>query len=163
MDGHDDFNMECAGNDGALDWSASVSLAMSARSANQERASETLALQSWPLLPAANLQISEFFGKFLARLKILGSASAENAPRSTPETWRNSVGRLNNALDSNKVDGYDKQICNQHMRRKKKTTIVSIEARERTTIRRGVRQLIAWCDQCGAHVPMVTPNEAAEL
>ena len=49
------------------------------------------------------------------------------------------------------------------MRRKKKTTIVTVEARERTTIRRGARQMIAWCDQCGADVPMVTPNEAAEL
>jgi len=49
------------------------------------------------------------------------------------------------------------------MRRKKKTTIVTIEARERMTIRRGGRQVIAWCDQCGADVPLVTPNEAAEM
>jgi len=49
------------------------------------------------------------------------------------------------------------------MRRKKKTTIVTVEARECTTIRRGARQVIAWCDQCGADVPVVTPNEAAEL
>ena len=49
------------------------------------------------------------------------------------------------------------------MRRKKKTTIVTVEARERTTIRRGARQMIAWCDQCGAEVSMVTPNEAAAL
>src|SRR5262245_27936839 len=44
-----------------------------------------------------------------------------------------------------------------------KTTIVTVEARERTTIRHGARQVIAWCDQCGADVPLVTPNEAAEL
>jgi len=49
------------------------------------------------------------------------------------------------------------------MRRKKKTTIVTIEARERMTIRRGARQVIAWCAQCWADVPMVTPNEAAKL
>jgi len=49
------------------------------------------------------------------------------------------------------------------MRRKKKTTIVTIEARERMTIRRGARQVTAWCDQCSADVPLVTPNEAAAL
>ena len=49
------------------------------------------------------------------------------------------------------------------MRRKKKTTIVTIEARERMTIRRGVRQVTTWCDQCRADVLLVTPNEAAEL
>jgi len=75
----------------------------------------------------------------------------------------NLVGRLYNALDFNKADGHGKQICNQDMRRKKKTTIVTVEARERTTIRRGARQMIAWCDQCGAEVSMVTPNEAAAL
>ncbi|HYW72616.1 MAG TPA: hypothetical protein VE961_16455, partial [Pyrinomonadaceae bacterium] len=42
-------------------------------------------------------------------------------------------------------------------------TIVTVESRERTTIRRGARQVIAWCDQCGADVPLVTPNEAAEM
>jgi hypothetical protein len=49
------------------------------------------------------------------------------------------------------------------MRRKKKTTIVTIEAHERMTIRRGARRVTAWCDQCGADVPMVPPNEAAEM
>jgi hypothetical protein len=49
------------------------------------------------------------------------------------------------------------------MRRKKKTTIVTIESRERTTIRRGPRSLIAWCDRCCADVLMVTPNEAAAI
>jgi len=49
------------------------------------------------------------------------------------------------------------------MRRKKKTTIVTIEARERMTIWRGARQVTAWCDQCRADVPLVTPNEAAGL
>ncbi len=47
------------------------------------------------------------------------------------------------------------------MRRKKKTTIVTFEARERMTIHRGPRRVIGWCDQCGVEVLMVTPNEAA--
>jgi hypothetical protein len=46
------------------------------------------------------------------------------------------------------------------MRRRKKT-IVTIEARERTTIRRGARSLVAWCEHCCAHVLMLTPDEAA--
>src|SRR5215831_14122362 len=66
-------------------------------------------------------------------------------------------------LDFSKADGQDKQVCNQHMRRKKKITIVTIEAHERTTIRRGFRGVLAWCQQCGAEVSMVTPDEAAEL
>jgi hypothetical protein len=49
------------------------------------------------------------------------------------------------------------------MLRKKKTTIVTVEARERTTIRRGFRGVLVWCQQCGAEVSMVTPNEAALL
>ncbi|HMH43179.1 MAG TPA: hypothetical protein VK557_06830 [Pyrinomonadaceae bacterium] len=49
------------------------------------------------------------------------------------------------------------------MRRKQKTTIVTIESRERTTIRRGPRSLVAWCEQCCADVLMVTPNEAAVI
>jgi len=49
------------------------------------------------------------------------------------------------------------------MRRKKKTTIVTFEARERMTIHRGPRRVIAWCDQCGVEVLMVTPNEAATI
>ncbi len=47
------------------------------------------------------------------------------------------------------------------MRRKKKTTIVTFEARERMTIHRSPRRVIAWCDRCGDEVLMVTPNEAA--
>jgi len=46
------------------------------------------------------------------------------------------------------------------MRRKKKT-IVTIEALERTTVRRGARSLVAWCEHCCADVLMVTPDEAA--
>ena len=49
------------------------------------------------------------------------------------------------------------------MRRKKKTTIVTIESRERTTIHRGPRSLVAWCDRCCADVWMITPNEAAAI
>jgi hypothetical protein len=49
------------------------------------------------------------------------------------------------------------------MRRKKKTTIVTIESRERTTIRRGPQSLVTWCEQCGGDVLMVTPNQAAAL
>lgn len=49
------------------------------------------------------------------------------------------------------------------MRRKKKTTIVTIESRERTTVRRAERRPIAWCELCCANVLMVTPNEAAAL
>jgi hypothetical protein len=47
------------------------------------------------------------------------------------------------------------------MRRKKKTTIVTYESRERTTIRRAEPRVVAWCDQCRAEVLMITPNEAA--
>ena len=47
------------------------------------------------------------------------------------------------------------------MRRKRKTTIVTIEARERTTIHREMRRLLAWCDRCGEEVWMVTASEAA--
>jgi len=47
------------------------------------------------------------------------------------------------------------------MRRKKKTTIVTFESRERMTIHRAALSLMSWCDQCGAQVLMVTPNEAA--
>ena len=46
------------------------------------------------------------------------------------------------------------------MRRKKKTTIITVEARERMTVRHGVQQM-TWCEQCGAEVLMVTPDEAA--
>lgn len=49
------------------------------------------------------------------------------------------------------------------MRRKKKTTIVTFESRERTTIHRGGQSLMAWCDQCGAEVLMVKPNQAANI
>jgi hypothetical protein len=46
------------------------------------------------------------------------------------------------------------------MRRKKKTTIVTFESRERMTIRRAESQFVTWCEQCGADVLMITPNEA---
>jgi len=49
------------------------------------------------------------------------------------------------------------------MRRKKKTTIVTFESRERTTIRQSAPSLVAWCEQCGTEVLMVTPNEAAMM
>jgi hypothetical protein len=48
------------------------------------------------------------------------------------------------------------------MRRKKKT-IVTVEARERTTIRRGAPSLVAWCENCCSDVLMVTPDEAATV
>ncbi len=47
------------------------------------------------------------------------------------------------------------------MRRKKKTTIVTFESRERLTIRPGAPSFFAWCERCGTDVLMVTPNEAA--
>ena len=47
------------------------------------------------------------------------------------------------------------------MRRKKKTTIVTFESRERTTIHRERQSVRTWCDQCSAEVLMVTPDEAA--
>jgi len=49
------------------------------------------------------------------------------------------------------------------MRRKKKTTIVTFESRERMTIRRSAFRMVAWCERCGADVQMVTPNEAGAL
>ena len=47
------------------------------------------------------------------------------------------------------------------MRRKKKTTIVTFESRERLTIRCGAPSTFAWCEDCGAEVLMVTPVAAA--
>jgi hypothetical protein len=49
------------------------------------------------------------------------------------------------------------------MRRKKKTTIVTFESRERMTIRRGEQRFVGWCERCGAEVLMVSTNEAASL
>ncbi|HTG95568.1 MAG TPA: hypothetical protein VL866_23410 [Pyrinomonadaceae bacterium] len=49
------------------------------------------------------------------------------------------------------------------MRRKKKTTIVTFESRERTTIHRAGQSLMTWCVQCGTEVLMVTPNQAANI
>jgi hypothetical protein len=47
------------------------------------------------------------------------------------------------------------------MKRKTKTTIVTIEARERMTIRREMPSMLAWCDRCAEEVWMVTASEAA--
>jgi hypothetical protein len=49
------------------------------------------------------------------------------------------------------------------MPRKKKTTIVTFEARERMVIRHSARRPVAWCERCCADALMVTPNEAAAL
>jgi hypothetical protein len=49
------------------------------------------------------------------------------------------------------------------MRRKKKTTIVTIESRERMTIHNRAPSLVTWCERCGGEVLMVTPNEAAAI
>jgi hypothetical protein len=49
------------------------------------------------------------------------------------------------------------------MRRKKKTTTITIESRDRMTIRRTQQRFMAWCEPCDAEVLMVTPREAAAL
>jgi hypothetical protein len=49
------------------------------------------------------------------------------------------------------------------MKHRKKTTIVTFESRERTTIRRAVQPRVAWCSECSDDVLMVTPGEAASL
>lgn len=49
------------------------------------------------------------------------------------------------------------------MKHKKKTTIVTIESRERTSIRRTSQGRAAWCDQCEAEVLAITVNDAAVL
>jgi len=49
------------------------------------------------------------------------------------------------------------------MRRKKRTTTITIESRDRTTIRRSQPGFVAWCEQCCAEVLMVTQPEAAAL
>ena len=54
-------------------------------------------------------------------------------------------------------------LFRSRMRRKKKTTIVTFESRERITIRSGQKPFIAWCGRCCADVLMVTPNEAATV
>ena len=65
--------------------------------------------------------------------------------------------------DFSKADRDYIKIFKRNMRRKKKTTIVTFESRERMTIRDRGRRMIAWCEQCGADVLMVTPIEAAAL
>ncbi len=49
------------------------------------------------------------------------------------------------------------------MRRKKKTTIVTIEAREKTTVRGRAQPVVAWCAACHSEVLMLTPDEAAAV
>ena len=49
------------------------------------------------------------------------------------------------------------------MRRKKKTTIVTVESHERLTIQRSGRAVIRWCERCGVEACMLTPDEAAAL
>ena len=47
------------------------------------------------------------------------------------------------------------------MRGKKKTTIITFESRQSTTIKGVRRRLPIWCDRCEAEVLMLTPQEAA--
>jgi len=49
------------------------------------------------------------------------------------------------------------------MRRKKKTTIVTFESRERMTIRHETPRSFTWCERCEAEVLMVTPHEASAI
>ena len=45
----------------------------------------------------------------------------------------------------------------------KKRTVVTIETRQRTVVRRARRHATAWCESCRAEVLMLTPDEAAAL
>jgi len=49
------------------------------------------------------------------------------------------------------------------MRRKKKTTIVTFESRERLTVRLDTPSILGWCEQGCGEVLMVTANEAARI
>src|SRR5262245_3264275 len=49
------------------------------------------------------------------------------------------------------------------VRRKKKTTIITIEASERTTIRRNAGRALSWCPRCRCAVLAVTLEEAAVI
>ena len=73
------------------------------------------------------------------------------------------MGDLRYAQDFNRRARTHLSIFLSRMRRKKKTTIVTFESRERLTIRRAEPQFVAWCEQCGAEVLMVSPNEAAVI
>lgn len=70
---------------------------------------------------------------------------------------------ISNGLDFSKREQAPKRFFDNPMRRKKKTTIVTIESRERTTIHRLTRHMVSWCELCGAEALMVTPYEAATL
>lgn len=70
---------------------------------------------------------------------------------------------ISNGVEFSKGEQAPKRFFDNPMLRKKKTTIVTIESRERTTIHRLTRHMVSWCEPCGAEALMVTPYEAATL
>jgi uncharacterized Zn finger protein len=46
------------------------------------------------------------------------------------------------------------------MTKTRKRTEITLERSELSVIRRSVQRVVAWCDQCGEVVRMVTPDEA---
>jgi hypothetical protein len=105
----------------------------------------------------------KLFGKFLIALKIFRTACADNALHSI-QNFQGGIRRgISNGLDFSKRRQVAQKFFRQPMRRKKKTTIVTIESRERTTIHRMTRRMAFWCEQCEAEALMVTPYEAATL
>ena len=49
------------------------------------------------------------------------------------------------------------------MNRRKEKTVITVETFQRTVVHLRRKAEIAWCELCAADVPMITPDEAAEL
>jgi hypothetical protein len=49
------------------------------------------------------------------------------------------------------------------MTRRKTTIVVTIEQRQRMTVRRGHRSIDGWCDECSAEALLLSPDEAAAV
>ncbi|MCM3871929.1 MAG: hypothetical protein ND895_14695 [Pyrinomonadaceae bacterium] len=45
----------------------------------------------------------------------------------------------------------------------RKRTVITIEKHRWTVVRSCRPSVVAWCERCGGHVRMVTPDQAAEL
>jgi hypothetical protein len=140
--------LECADNGGALD--------LRVRPNSKSKAPS-------PFRPDGALQTAvwKLFGKFLVALKIFRAACADNALHSKQIFQGEFVEGTSNGLDFSKGEQAAQRFFDNPMRRKKKTTIVTIESRERTTIHRVTRRMAFWCERCGADALMVTPSEAA--
>ena len=94
---------------------------------------------------------------------MFGSLGAENALRSDTELLLNTSRRLATRQILAEAIIATQTFHERMMRRKKKTTIVTFESRERMTIQQSSRSLVRWCDRCRQEAFMVTPHEAAAI